>query len=302
MKVLVLMSTYNGEKYLREQIESILHQEGVELKLLIRDDGSSDATRQILSEYAALDEIAVNYGANAGFVGSFSELLKQGVSDSFNADYFAFSDQDDIWFANKLKVACMALERTDKEKPCLHQSNSMLIDVRGSELHPFQDSDPTKYGRGSALIHGSVQGCGMVFNRKAAEMYVTKMPRQSWHDRWMFLICYYLGETLFCQEPLFYYRIHGNNTLAKSGITKKEYLTKQYKGFLKEPLHLIMAREFYSAFEKYISETDERLFLIYFSYRHSIIQKLNILFTKDFAYPFKHGKGKYMWKVILGRV
>ena len=124
-KVLVLMSTYNGERFLREQLDSILSQEGVEIILRVRDDGSKDNTCQILSDYAAKHKnIEWKACENVGFVKSFSALVRMAADSDSNADYFAFADQDDIWMPQKLATACKALATKDDSKPNLFTSNS----------------------------------------------------------------------------------------------------------------------------------------------------------------------------------
>ena len=97
--VTVVMSTYNGEKYISEQIDSILKQNCVRVKLYIRDDGSKDNTRQMIEEYAKrYDNIYYEFGENVGFSKSFLYALKNAP----DAQYYAFSDQDDVWSEDKI--------------------------------------------------------------------------------------------------------------------------------------------------------------------------------------------------------
>ena len=95
------MSTYNGEKYLKEQIDSILSQEGVDVRLYIRDDGSSDRTTDILASYQEHKNVKIEKGNNLGFAKSFLTAL----DECDEADYYAFSDQDDVWEKDKLSTA-----------------------------------------------------------------------------------------------------------------------------------------------------------------------------------------------------
>ena len=107
------MSTYNGERYLREQIDSILQQIDVEIELIIRDDGSNDGTVQIIEEYASKYPCISYYcGDNVGVGKSFMELLKNAPT----ADYYAFSDQDDVWLKDKLIRAVKAITITEQCK------------------------------------------------------------------------------------------------------------------------------------------------------------------------------------------
>ena len=105
--VYVMLSSYNGEKYIAEQIDSILHQTGVSVTLAIRDDGSSDGTGEILRRYASENEnVKVAFGENVGYAKSFFELIKTSPE---GFDYYALSDQDDVWTEDKLKSTCVWL-------------------------------------------------------------------------------------------------------------------------------------------------------------------------------------------------
>lgn len=104
--VQVVMSTYNGEKYLKEQIDSILSQEGVDVRLYIRDDGSSDRTTDILASYQEHKNVKIEKGNNLGFAKSFLTAL----DECDEADYYAFSDQDDVWEKDKLSTAVQLIQ------------------------------------------------------------------------------------------------------------------------------------------------------------------------------------------------
>ena len=106
MRVAVLMSTYNGEKYLNEQIDSILSQSGnFELSLLVRDDGSTDETINILNKYQNLGKLKWYSGKNLGPGKSFIDLLYK----THGYDYYAFSDQDDVWMTGKIAMRNMLI-------------------------------------------------------------------------------------------------------------------------------------------------------------------------------------------------
>ena len=129
ISVAVIMSTYNGEKYLGEQIDSILNQKDLEVTLFVRDDGSSDGTKNILEKYARDNgKIHINFGVNAGVGNSFMNAL-YSVPDTF--DYYAFADQDDIWLENKLFQAVKALQESGK---MLYASNQENTDKDGNSL------------------------------------------------------------------------------------------------------------------------------------------------------------------------
>ena len=230
-KVLVLMSTYNGEKYLSTQIDSILSQEEVDVHLLVRDDGSRDSTLQILEEYSTRHKnIEYVKGNNVGFVQSFSTLVRHAV-DYGEFDYYAFSDQDDIWYNDKLKTAVAALQKTDNRTPVLFASNCKLVDKEGVYIRLLRNQY-LHYRPGNCLYSGSVQGCSMVFNRKALTLYAKHIPSKAYHDTWMLYICGIFGEVLYDIKPLFAYRIHDNNTIGL-GHKKKVSVFEKMNHFLK---------------------------------------------------------------------
>ena len=118
--VLVLLSIYNGERFIRQQLDSIFNQVGVKLHLLVRDDGSNDSSCEILREYSE-KYLNMEYyeGDNIGFIRSFSDLVNVAFKKEDSFDYYAFADQDDVWFPNKLLTASDLLSKEDNNFPNL---------------------------------------------------------------------------------------------------------------------------------------------------------------------------------------
>ena len=306
------MSTYNGERFLREQLDSILSQEGVEIILRVRDDGSKDNTCQILSDYASKHKnIEWKACENVGFVKSFSALVRMAADSDSNADYFAFADQDDIWMPHKLATACKALATKDDSKPNLFTSNSMQVDAEGHELEPFHKGPEPKFRKGNVLVFGTEQGCSMVFNRKAVEIYTEHEPSLTWHDRWMYHICYFLGTVTYDHQPLFYYRRHEKNALAnnKAGGLEGEpsKIKRVYRILFVEPPvtnHVEMASEFYDHFASRMKKDDQKLFRRFMVCRKSISSKIYMLLSRHFIYPYYDAnEGRLQkWLILAGRL
>ena len=311
-KVLVLMSTYNGERFLEEQLDSILCQEDVNVSLLVRDDGSKDNTCQILSDYALKHQnIELKLCENVGFVKSFSELVKMAVTLDIDADYYAFADQDDIWMPQKLAMACSVLATKDNSKPNLFTSNSMQIDAEGRELELFHKGPEPKFRKGNVLVFGTEQGCSMVFNRKAVEIYSEHEPSLTWHDRWLYHICYFLGSVTYNHQPLFYYRRHEKNALAnhKAGSLEGEpsKIVRVYRILFVEPPvtnHVEMAQEFYDHFASRLKKDDQKLFRRFIVCRKSLASKIYMLFSRHFIYPYYDAnEGRLLkWLILAGRL
>lgn len=210
-KVLVLLSSYNGEKFISEQIDSILAQKDVEVKILIRDDGSSDSTLDIISKYNN-ENIEVIKANNVGATKSFFELIRLAG----DADYYAFSDQDDVWLDCKLSMAVNKLREYDII-PAIYCSNTLLVD-KDLNLIKKENKNP-KISLESALIKNYATGCTVVFNKEL--MKYLKMNTNvdvPYHDWWANLVALALGGvSIFDDNAYIKYRQHGNNVVGGSG-------------------------------------------------------------------------------------
>lgn len=134
--VLVLMSVYNGEFYLQEQIDSVLEQKDIDVHLLIRDDGSSDNSVNIIKMNAYKDSrVRLIEGENIGCTKSFMALCKEALSCAVKYDFYSFCDQDDIWFENKLVKSVSVLSSFDSHAPCLYMATSIATDEKLNDLH-----------------------------------------------------------------------------------------------------------------------------------------------------------------------
>lgn len=300
MHVLVLMSTYNGEEYLQTQIESIIRQKDVNVQLLVRDDGSKDKTVDLL-HYLSTKYPNIKYyrAANVGFIKSFNELVINAINIEPKADYYAFVDQDDVWHEDKLRRAIAYLTTVPPDKPNLFCSNSNLINGDGEKIGLYKTMRPY-YTKGNTIIYPIIQGCSMVFNRKALEIYFYSMNNLAYHDRWMYHICTFLGNTYYEHEPLFDYRIHGSNAL---GIKKKKtaisYLSSLYKTIFikKESIYFPWVKDFYNTFEKRLSDNDKNIILTYLNYKQKFTCKYLLLIKKEY-YPTERTISNILFHIL----
>ena len=222
MTVIVLMSTYNGEKYLKEQIESILSQ-SVPVEIVVRDDGSTDSTQQILDEYSKKGKLTWYSGNNLGPGKSFFSL----VQDAPFADYYAFADQDDVWCNTKVESGIIKLTQLPANVPSLYCSAFTPVD---SSLLPIvcKEEQKTKpLTLGNALLENIAPGCTYIFNRKAIEAFRKyKMDYITIHDWDLYRIVMALGgNVVYDDEPHILYRQHGNNAI---GFQSKSTLYHWY--------------------------------------------------------------------------
>lgn len=216
--VQVLLSTYNGAQYISEQLDSLLRQESADLgvDILIRDDGSTDHTSRIISEYVKNfpDKIRLIKGHNEGVVGSFFDLIKES---SENHDFLAFCDQDDVWKGSKLSRAVSLLNKRVQNTPLMYCSATSMVD---EELN-FIRNWPTSLNRPAtvynALIENIAVGCTLVVNRKAMELIKTSPPKTIsnlvMHDWWIYLCISAFGDVVFDSEAHILYRQHQSNVI-----------------------------------------------------------------------------------------
>lgn len=220
--VAVLMSTYNGEAYLREQIESIFQQSGVNVTIYVRDDGSKDATNQILKEYAAKTKLKLlDIPGNLGPGVSFMELL-HAVS---GYAYYAFADQDDVWKPEKLITGIRMLEEQGKGMPALYCSNQILfVDGKETRMRFFS---PPPHTLINCICGNYISGCTMLFNHELRNIVAAGRPdisllKMRLHDTWMITVALVSGIVVYDHDSYIDYRIHSNNTVGlKSGRFKR---------------------------------------------------------------------------------
>lgn len=220
MKTIVLMSTYNGEKYLREQLESLLTQELLPTKILIRDDGSKDSTLDILKEYGDKHDFIEYYqGNNIGPAKSFFELINKAEG----YDYYSLCDQDDVWLKDKLKVGVETLKKEKNDIPLLYCSkvsftdaNLNIIKANISKLYNYTDF-------AHSLLYQTAPGCTMIFNSKAREKIIKYDMNKEYciiHDSIIHKVCTLFGKMILDETPHMFYRQHGDNTI---GLPTNKY-------------------------------------------------------------------------------
>lgn len=229
--VQVVMSTFNGEKYLNEQIDSILSQKNVDVKLYIRDDGSSDGSRKSILNYAENQNVNYKFGENQGFVKSFLDAL----DSCGEADYYAFSDQDDVWQDDKLITAVSMLEKENPEIPLLYCSALQRVDENLNFIS-IQQFPGLLVSLPSMLARGRLAGCTFVFNNRLRELVKggSKISIHSSHDSWVLLVCLSCnGKVIFDKTSHILFRRHGTNTSIDGGSFKNRlrYEFRYFKNY-----------------------------------------------------------------------
>jgi len=224
MKITVLMSTYNGEKYLRQQLDSLLNQQLMPTTILIRDDGSNDETINILEEYSSnYSFIKYYYGDNKKPAKSFFDLINKCEE----ADYYALCDQDDFWFEDKLSSAVEVLNKEDNSKPLLYMSRFTLTDEK---LNPINSDISRLYSYtdyAHSLIYQTAPGCTFVFNNEAIKkirQYDIEKNYCIIHDSIIHKVVAMFGKVILDKESHMYYRQHGNNEIGLTADKAKTFI------------------------------------------------------------------------------
>jgi glycosyltransferase involved in cell wall biosynthesis len=213
--VYILMSTYNGQKYIKSQIESLLSQTYQDIKILIRDDGSSDSTTSILKAYEnKYSFVTVFHEDNKGVVQSFFRLLEK-VPDE--AEYIAFCDQDDLWLPDKIQRAVDTIKQNNSGMPVMYCS---ALNVSDENLNFLYKTEPAKkLSLRNSLFENIAIGCTIVLNKNAFLLLSGKKIDYSkimMHDFWFYIVISAFGEIIFDPVPFIYYRQHKNNVIGYS--------------------------------------------------------------------------------------
>lgn len=235
--ICVLMSTYNGERYLKMQLDSIFEQDVLcPITLFVRDDGSSDNTIKIIEEYGRCNgkTVIIKKGNNLGSAQSFMELVKTAPK----ADYYAFCDQDDVWNKEKLRTAID--EIGSQNIPVLWCSNYTVVD---SELNNIKSQaiDTPVLNEFEALYYNNIPGCTMVFNYSLLkELRKLGAINIRMHDIVSLNIAILTGKVLYNPNSFIKYRQHENNVV---GYSHKKII---FSKWIREKLRLLIDKQKYS--------------------------------------------------------
>ncbi len=278
----VLLSTYNGEKYLAEQLDSLLAQDYTDILIHIRDDGSADSTRLILDRYAArYKNISVVRGDNLGVAQSFFQLLQNADE---TADYFAFCDQDDVWLPNKLSRAASALSDIDPKTPALYFSSYSIVDEHLNFLGNFPA--PKRVGFKSALVENVATGCTVVLNRAARTLVLWRLPEHViMHDWWCYaVVCSMNGIICFDDKPTVLYRQHSANITGTSA-TFFGKMRRHWLQFMSRDERVIsltdQARELQRCFGNQMPDENKRVLARFLASKQSVWRRLIYLFLNN---------------------
>ena len=310
-RVLVMMATFNGERYLNEQIDSILGQEGVLTTLHICDDCSADATMEICERYSSAHEnVRVSQNPhNLGYTQNFMQMIYK--SDSCGFEYYAFADQDDIWDSDKLLLAVRKIAAIERERgvatPVLYYSDAINFDDE-HEWSEVARYAPCEDHPDTLLVRNWILGCTMVFNRGLFKLLAQYRPESfpRIHDAWVHCVARYCGEVVadFDHAPI-RHRITGKNAIGapKDHASSLKAVFQGAAALLRRPeatptacAHMLV-RHYAGAMT---NRTQEKL-EAFVNYRRSFVSRLRFARRFDFYQPTRQGRMLVRLCFLLGR-
>ncbi len=230
--VLVLLATYNGEKYIRQQMDSLLNQSYRAVHILVSDDGSADKTKQILEEYAQAEPDRVTHYCSGQRFGSAQRHFLHLLRCFHDAPYIMLCDQDDVWHERKIEKTLekmQSIERAGKG-PVLVHTDLRVVDEQGREIAPsfcaHSAIDGTRVQPNQLLVQNVVTGCTVMLNHDLASLACQNGSAEGvlMHDWWLALLAACCGTVGFLPEPTIDYRQHGQNTVGAKNVRKFSYL------------------------------------------------------------------------------
>ena len=290
----ILMTTYNGEQYLSQQVESVLSQSIGDFVLYIQDDCSTDNTWNILQSFAQLEPDRIILSQTPQNTGNakynFYALMSQ-VRD----DYLMLCDQDDVWLPDKIEKTLLkmhALEaRHKKDAPLLVHTDARVVDSDLQIINPsFRVAMNANYNHTrlqDQLIQNTLTGCTAMYNRALAAYIVPELPLfMVMHDWWLMLVASAFGHIDHLDEPTMLYRQHGDNVIGAKDVRTWQYILSR----LSDPAQLRQA----------IAETYCQADSFLQIYRDALTPEKIELLTAYSRIPTKNKLGRWLTVLRLG--
>ena len=297
------MATYNGEKYIAEQIDSILNQSFKEWVVYIRDDGSKDNTVSIIKEYIEKypDKIFLIEDNKKGLGAklNFAELLKYSKNQ-----YTMFCDQDDFWLEDKIETTLNEMKNMEdkygKIAPILVHTDLQVVDgdlnMLDQSLWDYIYIDARRNSINYLMVQNTVTGCTVMIN-KALKNITNNIPQKAiMHDHWLAIVASVFGQIGIVDKPTMLYRQHGSNEVGAKKISWLERIKRKFKNS-KEPFNrlnneITQMEAFYEMFESELYDENKELILDFINLKH-----YNAIKRK-----YKMMKNKYYVKAMLDRI
>ena len=293
-KVLVLLATCNGEKYLRQQLDSIYAQEDVEVSIFATDDGSTDSTIAILEEYKKDHSLTIHYhGEPHEFTYNFIDAIFVNKNTSF--DYYAFSDQDDVWMKEKLSSAIEMLKKNSKN---VYSSNLTIVNENLDGEALMNDDSIQRCNKYNAVFENVATGCTIVFSKAFLDLLVRYYPKNIYlHDYWVYLLALYTDNYIYDSRSFIKYRQHGCNQI---GDSSKKGVKTYYKRFKASKGHQrALCEQLLEGYRDIIGEENASIVEVMAGYKKKFSYRWKLMFSRNYK-KRKHNFFKVI-KLLLNK-
>ena len=237
-QIAILLSTHNGDKFIKEQLISLEDQSYKEFDIYIRDDGSSDNTLEYIGEFIAdsdIDVIVLPSTKNIGASLSFFTLLDK-VSKIDRYRYIMFCDQDDIWLPDKVEISIRQIQELERDNPNLplliHTNLSVVddkLDTIDNSYWSYQQIDPNRTNLNHLLVENVITGCTAIINSKLAKLALPIPKDAIMHDWWLGLVATTMGKIDYIEKSTILYRQHNQNEIGASRLGLSTMMKRMHK-------------------------------------------------------------------------
>lgn len=300
--VAICLATYNGARYIKEQIFSIIKQQYTNWMLFIRDDGSSDNTVEIVKafirEYGdriVLIEDCLDCGSSKK---NFAAILAW-VKKNYQFPYYMFCDQDDVWEKDKIQVSMeKMIEEERKHEVVLVHTDLQVVDAElnnlGESFFSYQALNPKEYRLNRLMVQNNVTGCTMLWNKALNDLIDLDEETVIMHDWWIALAAAAFGKIACVEKPTMKYRQHGKNVVGASKVNSMGFIIKRLRSSaqVRESLQQTVAQAgaFLRCYDKRLTREQAEMVSTYASlYDHGKVERMLILWRGKYL---KQGFGR----------
>ncbi|MDR1005480.1 MAG: glycosyltransferase [Bacteroidales bacterium] len=284
-QITILLATFNGEKYVEQQIESIIKQSFKDWNLIIHDDGSTDNTLSIIRKWQEIDtriKIIEDKIVFCSSAANFMHLLTFATSD-----FVMFCDQDDVWLENKLQVMYDVIITKNNALPQVVYANAEIWNADGTFNGKIPFWEP-KHLRDTLFLNGGIHGCVSIFNSKILTLMLEQKHTPAMHDHLLLLVGLAFGEVTYMDDVVLWFRRHPQAVTNGTEIKKSRLasLLNCANFPVIDCKHYIGVLHFYQDYNKLFNDSQRTLIECYLS-----LPKMNLLcrLLKIIRYKFTHG-------------
>ncbi len=307
--VLILLASYNGQKYLNEMIDSLINQDYEDWHLVLSDDGSSDSTPEILESYSNRYPDKITHYRSGQRFGNAQDHFMHLLKEFHDAPYIMFCDQDDVWHSDKISKTLAKMKEIEEnpKQPAMVHTDLRVVDGNLNVIDPsfmhFSKLNGERLALNQLLIQNVVTGCTLMINNALACISVNNIPKSGiiMHDWWLALIAVACGKTGFLNEATIDYRQHGGNVVGAKNTRSLSYILQKASGkAIRQALFdtSVQAEVFAKELNDYISQNKKEVIAAFGKIHSSNYFMRKIIYLK---YKFfKNGAVRCIAQFLVG--